>query len=314
MAEHRSSIGTSCIIFPDTNIIVHAALHDKEFKEKIDFFESGSQRHAVRNELLPKVHEEVIRRLSIASQRFLESLRDFKVAIADAAGKSIDTVAVDELTFKVVEKGMGKVAAVLSTKYASNPAVHAEAIGRARIVETVLVSKLRGSLDSKTSLTMGDLIKQIEEEYAQLYMRFWDEVIVFLKKINGILLKPTELLRTKAPLRQRFTPIRNPHDITILCQAVSRMFATNSWAAIATVDYSDIVRNSELIQRETLLMVCDPLYAFSHLEDAIASKQRPKDEAKTRGISIADFVEFPALPRCHLTSPLGYCRRIQASR
>ena len=89
MTVARSSIEATCIIFPDTNIIVHAALHDKEFKEKIDFFESGSQKHAIRNEVLPKVHAEVIKRLSITSERFLASLSDFKTAIADAAEKSV---------------------------------------------------------------------------------------------------------------------------------------------------------------------------------------------------------------------------------
>ena len=124
-------------------------------------------------------------------------------------------------------------------------------------------------------------------------MRFWDEVLLFLKKINGVLLKPTDLLRTKPLLRSRLASVRNPHDVDILCQATSRMFLTNSWGALVTLDYSDIVRNSDLIQRETLLIVCDPLYAVSHIKDAIASNQHPKDEAKARGISIVDLVEFP---------------------
>ena len=87
--------------------------------------------------------------------------------------------------------------------------------------------------------------------------------------------------------------VKNSSDVEVLCQAVSRMYTLNKWVAVVTIDFNDMVRRKELLDKFIQLVIADPLYCFFSLDRKIDLALKPIDFAQKNGIAYKTFLKQP---------------------
>jgi hypothetical protein len=284
-----------CTVFPDSCTILNFVFDEEEFKPKIDYFRRVVS-SGVSCELLPKVSAEILNKLTITVREFVGILRKCLAYCQQLSKKNLEKIAVTKTKAELLEQAFSKVFVDLRQKGYPSPEIRALTIRRARIVETSVMEEFAQILEKKESLSLKMIFDRIEMALGARYGEFCKKQSQFMAELKVNSLEENDLFEVENDLNKLFLQscnVHNPHDRELLCQAFSRMYKTDTWSAVVTTDYSDIVRNRMAIDFKTQLIVSDPLYFAYRLEKKIDFSLHPQNGALKAGVNWRRFIKNP---------------------
>jgi hypothetical protein len=294
VAARRPSLGTYCTCFLDSSMVLHWVFDEPEVSRKLAVFEKYVTNHQLPVEILPQVNLEVTRRIMVASNRLVEILRDITQTI-ELAGSKVSALKLDSQALILIERAADKVIGGLRIKFAQDDRKFDSSKRQVKIVEATIVAQLQEELETGKSSTVAELIATAENELGESYVRYSDRLADMNHRLKTTYVDGKTVPKVKPQVRAALSAIvNNPGDVQMLCEGTGRMFKTNRCCALISLDYNDLVKKRPQIEKETLLLVCDPLYATAHLETRISVSRTLEEEVRRRQQVSADFIETPS--------------------
>ena len=276
-----TQIRSFCVLFPDSCTILSYIFGEEEFKPKVEYFRKMVGK-GIPCEVLPKVEEEILKKLIIATTEFSDTLRKCKFHSQSIAKQPLDKVTISTGFAEILEQAFGRVFFELSRKTFKTIEKKSATIRRIRIVETSVMNSFGDIIEEAEVLTVKDFFDRMENNFKNKYVEFCDKQSLFMKELLAETLEKKDLLETADDLEKillQSCNVHNEDDRELLCQAIGRMYKINKWSAVVTTDYSDIVRNRMAIDFKTQLVVTDPLYFPYRLEKKIKCALHPQEGA-----------------------------------
>ena len=281
-------------VFPDSCIMLNYIFNEEEFRPKIEYF-SNMVAKGIPCEILPKVNVEIVERLFNATEEFAKTLRRCKGISQFITKQSLDKIFIVKETAEILEQAFSRVFVEISKKYFRTFAEKTTAIRRARVVETSVMLEFWNAIGCSENITLSAFLDKLENNFKEKYIEFCDKQSLFMERLNANSLKQEDLPQTANSLQEILCKcgVRNESDVEVLCQAIGRMYGTNKWCALVTIDYGDLIRNKVIIEKLTQLIVSDPLYFVYHLDKKIDFALHPKDGASRMNIDYVSFIKSP---------------------
>jgi len=286
-------IRSFCAIFPDSCVILHYIFHEEEFLPKIEFLLDTVA--DVPCEILPQVNTEIAKKLFEATNEFGKTIDEFRKISQSILNLPLDKVIINKKTSELIEEVFKRLFSQISRFHFPTLADKDAALRRTRVIEASLMLSVWNILNKSETISLDSFLKRLEDGYKNKYIEFCDKQSVFMDRMNAKLLKEADLFETTSSFYNIILKcgVKNKSDVKVLCQAIGRMYKINKWCAVVTTDYTDIVKNSYLIEKFTLLRISDPLYCIYHLDRRIDLSLKPTDEAAKNGINYKDFFIKP---------------------
>jgi len=289
-------IKSFCVVTPDANIILHYVFNEEEFKPKIEYFVDVIKREGIPCEILPAVNVEITKRLFQASTRYVKTVRRCRAWVSRILKKSLKGTQVQKNIYGIIEEAFANVMAEIESWHTHRVRKKFDALRKARVVETATLLELSGVLVQSKKTNLATFFDDLENKFAKIFNDFCRKQSFLTKEINAKVLKKKDILPSTEKLRETFSKkcgIRNQKDVDILCQSVSRMYQSNKWYSVVTIDYGDIIKNRVAVDKYALLICCDPLYFLYHLDKKIDLALNPKSGGAKRKIPYSTFITFP---------------------
>lgn len=285
-------IKSFCAVYPDANIFLHYIFNEEEFKPKITYFTKMVKKGIV-CEILPQVNREIYKKLLIATEEYSKTMRRCRSLLQKIVGASLAKVLVRKEIAETIEKVFAIIFNEISKKHFPRVKMKTDAIRRARVVETSVMLALWNVVNESQEIPMNSFFDMLENEFKEKYIEFCDKQSLFMKELNSNQINIEDLQETTYDLRDMIINcgVRNPKDVVVLCQAISRMYSTNKWSAVVTIDYGDMVRNQSLVEQCTQLIISDPLYFMYHFDKKINIALNPKEGAVRMKIPFSSFIK-----------------------
>lgn len=294
-AININQLKSFCVIFPDSCTFLNYILSEEEFKLKIDYFHKLVSQ-GIPSELLPKVNEEILKKLTDSVSDFMYTLKRCKFYCENIKHRPLGKTNVDKSLAEVLEQSFSKVFVELSTKRYPTPEKKNLSIRRARVVETSVIEEFDTVLEKNQTMTLKTFFDKIENRLRDKYMEFCDKQSLFMNELKTTSLTIPDILETEKSLDKtliQFCNIHNKDDREVICQAIGRMYKLDKWCAVVTTDYSDIIRNRAAIDLKTQLIVSDPLYFAYKLEKKISKALHPKKNGPRTTVIWTKLIKQP---------------------
>jgi len=283
-----------CTVFPDSCVILNYIFNEEEFRPKTEFFSNVIVK-GVKCEILPKVNDEILKKLTKATEDYTRIVRQCRAISQTATKKSLEKIPLVKETAELLEETFSEIFIRISRKHFPTFKQKSVVIRKARIVEVSVMLEFWESVERSEDLSLGAFLRNLEEKIKEKYIEFCDTQSLFMERLKAILLKKEDLLETSKGLEEMLlkSGVHNYSDIEVLCQAIGRMYKTKRWCAVVTTDYSDIIKRRMIIDRLTQLIVSDPLYFLYHLDRKIDCALNPEVGAERLKVSYRSFLKSP---------------------
>ncbi len=168
-------------------------------------------------------------------------------------------------------------------------------------METALVEGLYAESHKagSRSQTLGQLLNEMELKMRGPYSKYNDRYGNLITELRALAISESKMHPASSTIDQMLQNdchISNGDDRVIVSQAVRFMFTQNTWTAIVTNDHTDLLSNKGSIERNCLLLVCDPLYVFDEMREKFQLGLAPIEAAGQSSIDYKKLVRVPAVP------------------
>ena len=177
-----------CVVFPDSCTLLNYIFSEEEFKLKIGYYAELVQK-GISNELLPKVTDEIFKKLTSAVSDFVYTLRRCKFYCQSFTKESPEKTKVNKDLVEILELSFSKVLCEMSDKGFSSVEMKNLAIRRARVVETSVVEEFEAVLENNQELSLRDFFGRWENRLKDKYSEFCNKQSLFMNELRQSHLK-----------------------------------------------------------------------------------------------------------------------------
>jgi hypothetical protein len=243
----------------DSSVVLAQVFGNSRFQSRVSKLETDCKRLSIPYFVTPFVSGECMKKANYFGKYVVETVRYLNKQIVEHKdpSKHDQNVQLTENDLPLFMTYFARATGALAGKGA--PETQKEAL---EYIETWIITIFEDELTNSParSITARDLFVKCIREANNMHSNWVSRLSSKIAKPVPVTLSSRDFLRLQTSL----SCVENHDDIRVIGEAIEHC-KTNPKVVLVTLDYRDIIKNSEIIEKSTGLRVADPLYALNAL-------------------------------------------------